>query len=92
LTPIRAPTTARASGFARGEIDEAVRHFQEVVRGRPDDADACNNLGSALAAQGHLAEAASEFERALRLDPLHAAARANLERARATKRGAPPDD
>ena len=69
--------------LAKGELDEAVTHLRAVLRQRPDDADVCNNLGSALAMKGDLAEAARFFERALAIDPAHAAARANLTRARA---------
>ncbi len=80
------PTAHDALGqtlFARGDVNEAVRHFRELAKSRPDDADVCNNLGSALAAQGRLVEAAVLFERALVLDPAHAAAKGNLARARA---------
>jgi tetratricopeptide (TPR) repeat protein len=52
--------------------------------------DTLNNLGSALAAEGQLAEALAQFERALALDPSHAAARANLERARRALLARPP--
>ena len=64
-------------------MNEAVRHFHELAKSRPDDADVCNNLGSALAAQGQLAEAAVQFERALALDPVPCRGQANLARARA---------
>ena len=57
-----------------------------MVEGRPKDADASNNLGTALALGGDLAGAAAAFEGALRIDPSHAAARANLERARGPER------
>jgi Flp pilus assembly protein TadD len=65
-----------------GELEEAIDHLQRVVAGRPKDADACNNLGSALAMKGDLQAAVRAFESALRIDPAYAAARANLERAR----------
>jgi Flp pilus assembly protein TadD len=80
---------ATAGEGARGASAtlEAVAHLRLVVKGRPDDADAWNNLGTALAMQGDLQEAARSFERALAVDPSHAAARANLARARSA---APP--
>jgi Flp pilus assembly protein TadD len=68
--------------LAAGRADAALDHLRIVVRERADDADACNNLGTALAMKGDLLAAAEAFERALRIDPSHAAARANLERAR----------
>jgi Flp pilus assembly protein TadD len=45
----------------------------------PDSAQGHNNLGGALAASGRIAEAAAEFEHALRLDPNLVSARRNLE-------------
>jgi Flp pilus assembly protein TadD len=63
------------------EVDEAIAHLRLVVEGRKGDADACNNLGSALAMKGDLPGARALFERALAIDPNHAAARANLARA-----------
>ena len=76
---------AKASGTARSRSAtavEAIAHLRVVVRARPGDADAWNNLGSALAMQGNLAEAVRSFERALAVEPAHAAALANLARAR----------
>jgi Flp pilus assembly protein TadD len=69
--------------LAAGRTDEAIEHLRAVLRKRPDDADACNNLGSALAMKGDPAGAARAFERALEIDPTHAAATANLARVRA---------
>jgi tetratricopeptide (TPR) repeat protein len=85
-----AATTSGTEGAwpALAPAVEAIAHLRVVVKGRPDDADAWNNLGSALAMQGNLPEAVRSFERALAVDPSHAAARANLTRARAT--GPPP--
>jgi len=45
---------------------------------KPDYADAHNNLGIALAAQGRTAEAIARYERALELKPEHANAHNNL--------------
>ena len=36
----------------RGQIDEAIRQFQEAVRLKPNDADARSNLGNALDKNG----------------------------------------
>ncbi len=64
------------------KLDEAIGQFREALRIKPEDADINNNLGSALAQQGDLVQAAVFFERAVRIDPGHAMARKNLDRAR----------
>jgi Flp pilus assembly protein TadD len=61
--------------------DEAERQARLLVSRAPDAADAYNLLGVALASQGRLDEARAQFAEALRLDPSHAQARANWERA-----------
>ena len=63
--------------------EDALQQLRQAARLKPDDADIATNLGSALAIQGHLDEAIMTYERALKLDPNHKTARANLERARA---------
>jgi Flp pilus assembly protein TadD len=49
------------------------------VRLKPEDADAHANLGSAYAELGMLAEAKTQFEQALEINPSHALARENLQ-------------
>lgn len=61
-----------------GRADEAVPHFEEALRLRPDSAFAHNGLGGYLMQTGHDAEAAAQFEAALRLNPDLAAAHFNL--------------
>ena len=51
----------------------------------PDDAQARNNLGSALASQGNYDEAIRQFQEAVRINPNHADARNNLALALAKK-------
>ena len=63
----------------KGQIDEAIRQFQEAVRLKPDYADAHNNLGVAFAKKGHMDEAIRQFQEALRLKPDYADARKNLD-------------
>jgi cytochrome c-type biogenesis protein CcmH/NrfG len=53
-----------------------------VVRLRPDSSDAHLNLGVALAKQRRFAEAATEFEAVLRLDPANSTAKKYLEQTR----------
>ena len=62
----------------RGQMDEAIRHYQEALRLNPDRADAHNNLGAAFCQQGRTDEAIRQFQEALRLKPDYADARKNL--------------
>jgi Flp pilus assembly protein TadD len=61
-----------------GQPQEAMEHFQEALRLKPDDALAHNNLGAALAQTGQPQEAVAQFRMALQLQPDLAAARNNL--------------
>lgn len=55
---------------ARKDLGRAmVQWWQRVVEQRPTDADACNELGSALKGQGRLEEAVESYRRALELKP-----------------------
>ena len=62
----------------RGQMDEAIGHFQEVLRLKPDLAAARNNIGYALDMIGRTDQAISQFQEALRLKPDFAAAHDNL--------------
>ncbi len=53
----------------QGQIKEAMDHYQEALRLRPNYQDAHNNLGVALADQGRIREAIDHFQEALRLRP-----------------------
>lgn len=82
-----------AMGLALAETENlplAARALEEAVRLRPDYAEACNNLGTVYARQGRFGDAVRAFEQALRLAPDLPGVRANLERARALDRAAPP--
>src|SRR5215510_463630 len=48
---------------ALGRTDEAVRHYQEAVRLKPDYTDAHTNLGNALKQLGRHGDAAASYER-----------------------------
>ena len=65
----------------RGQIDEAIRQYQETLRLNPDAAEAHYNLGVTLAAKGQTDEAIRQFQEALRLKPDFAQARDDLARA-----------
>ncbi len=70
---IKVYTRARVNlGIAlsqKGRLDEAIKHYNEALRIRPDFAEAHTNLGHALARQGRLDEAIKHYAEALRLDP-----------------------
>jgi Flp pilus assembly protein TadD len=74
----------------KGQTDEAISQFQEVIRLKPDDAEARYNLGIAFGRKGQIDEAISQFQEAIRLKSDYAEARNNLARALAMK-NAPPD-
>jgi tetratricopeptide (TPR) repeat protein len=64
-----------------GKPADAIPHYQEALRIRPDHADAHHNWGVALAQQGKYAEAIEQFQHALDINPGHIEARDYLERA-----------
>ncbi len=54
-----------------GRLDEAVRLFDELIRLKPDHADALNDRGNALDLLRRRDEALESYERALRVRPGH---------------------
>jgi tetratricopeptide (TPR) repeat protein len=60
-----------------GDFDAAIEEYSEVVRIRPDLAEAYNNLGVAQKRKGELNKAAASFNRALALNPDHSEALSN---------------
>lgn len=63
-----------------GRPDEAMAHFREALRLKPDYAEALNNMGQALETQGHIEEAIAHYQDALRVDPDYFDAQYNLGR------------
>src|SRR5213592_3537765 len=61
----------------QGKPAEAIEHFREALRIKPDLAEAHNNWGMALDLQGKLPEAIEHFREALRIEPDLAIAHAN---------------
>jgi len=57
----------------RGDYQEAATHYREIVKLRPDLAEAHANLGLMLHLMGEESDAARSFEAALRLNPRLAA-------------------
>jgi len=62
----------------QGRLEEALAHFSEAVRVRPDFAEAQHNLGKALAKAGRYDEALSALAAAVRFDPGNAAVHSDL--------------
>ncbi len=52
-----------------GKFEEAIAHYQQALRIKPDYADAHYNLGIALARAGRIPEAIVQYEQALRIKP-----------------------
>lgn len=73
--------------FNQGDIPAASLEVTRLLQLQPDDAVGHDMLGRALAAQGKLAEAQVEFERAVRIDPADDQARQDLEALRRALRG-----
>jgi len=63
----------------KGNIDEAIQHYQDALRIMPIDQWIHKDYGLLLAAQGNIGEAISHFQTALQLDPSDAKAREFLE-------------
>ncbi len=63
---------------ARGELDEAIVHYNEALRIDPQQAKIHNNLGVALFKNGKLDEAADHFCKAISIDPQYANAHYHL--------------
>jgi protein O-mannosyl-transferase len=62
----------------KGQLDEAIRQYQEALRLNSDNAEARNNLGSAFTKKGQGDEAIRQLQEALRLNPDIAVAHNNL--------------
>ena len=74
------PTTTSGIALqAKGQMDEAISHYQESIRLEPKaSATPHNNLGNVLRANGRVDEAISHYQESIRLDPKMAAAHNNL--------------
>ena len=70
--------------FARGRYPEALVSFRRLAELSPDSAQAHSNLGAVLAELGQTRAAMRSLQRALDLNPQLEAARANLQRLKAS--------
>ena len=66
-----------------GRVGEAIGHFEQALRIKPDYAEAHCNLGVALEQAGRPQDAIGHYEQALRLNPDLAEARNALARLQA---------
>lgn len=62
----------------QNRLDEAVGHFSEAARFKPDSAEAQHDLGRSLGMQGKLPEAIAALREAVRLKPAFAEAHSDL--------------
>ncbi len=62
----------------QGKTQEAIAHYAEALRIKPDYEEAHNNLGLVLAGQGKTQEAIAHYAEALRIKPDYADAHNNL--------------
>jgi tetratricopeptide (TPR) repeat protein len=62
----------------KGNLDEAIVHFQKALEIKPDYAEAHNNLGNVLLQKGSVDEAIVHYQKALEIKPDYAEACYNL--------------
>jgi tetratricopeptide (TPR) repeat protein len=60
--------------FERGQVDDAIAHFQKAVELKPDFSTAHYNLGGALREKGRVDDAVAQFERAVEIQPSYSSA------------------
>jgi len=70
---------------SRGQIDEAIAHFQKALKIKPDYADAHGSLGIALQMRGQIDEAIAHCRKAVEIQPKFAKAHFNLGNALSQK-------
>lgn len=68
-TTVSELTKAAAQAKREGDIDRAAGHLQAALARAPNDPVALNSLGMLRLEEGQLAEARSNFERAINADP-----------------------
>jgi Flp pilus assembly protein TadD len=73
-----------------GRFADAAAHFVELLKVRPNHADAYQYLGLSLQQLGKIPEAITCYENALRLNSALPLARENLEKLRSAASGVAP--
>jgi tetratricopeptide (TPR) repeat protein len=64
--------------FQKGQVDDAIAHFQKALEINPTYIEAHNNLGLALIKKGHVDEAIAQYQETLGINPGYAEAHYNL--------------
>ena len=59
-------------------MDEAIPHFQKALQIKPDNAEACYNLGNALLQKGSVDEAIVHYQKARQIKPNYLEVQNNL--------------
>jgi protein O-mannosyl-transferase len=62
----------------KGNISDAIKHYNEAIELNPNYADAHNNLAMLLVQQGKLAEAMNQYTEAIQINPQLATAHNNM--------------
>ncbi|MGA2243224.1 MAG: tetratricopeptide repeat protein, partial [Verrucomicrobiota bacterium] len=62
----------------KGDVDEAIAHFQQALQIKPNYAEVHYNFGFALLKKGRVNEAIAQCQRALQIKPDYAAAHVNF--------------
>jgi len=65
----------------QGNVGDAIAHYEQALRIKPDDAEAHSDLGTALYQTGQPEEAVAHYEQSLRINPDDADVRYNLANA-----------
>ncbi len=80
IIPTMASVTTEAdSAYNQERFTEAIKLYGDALKENGRNADIYYNLGNANYRAGHIAQAVLAYERALRINPAHADARANLD-------------
>lgn len=61
-----------------GNLEEAIKHYQEALRARPGDVTSLNSLGTALQSAGRIEEAIGYYRQVIKISPDHVDALYNL--------------
>ena len=64
--------------YRAGHVPEAMEHYQQALKLKPNYDDAHYDLGVALLQTGHTSEAVSQFEQTLKINPSYAPAYCDL--------------
>jgi len=66
------------AAYERGDIQQAIHSYEELLKFQPDSVEVRTNLGVALARSGRYSDAVTQYEEALHLSPDNPIVRLNL--------------